>query len=113
MPRRHWGAGAALMRRSADVDARRDAEGAGLVDQEADAGARSALLIEGEPGLLVEKVVDEHGDIPSAVQETEAEVRDVIRRQFGIEGEGALGERTADRVGAKGIQVHEVEAHRL
>src|SRR5690349_14289842 len=70
-PRWHRDAGAGRVgpRRSAHVDARRDAEGAGLVDQVADAGARSTLLVQGEPGLLVEEVVDEQGDIPFAVQE--------------------------------------------
>ena len=94
---------------SADVDPRGDAESAGLVDQEADARPGAAFLVESETGLLVEQVVNERRELPSTAQESEAQVGDVVGRQLRVEPEGALGQRTADRVRAERIEVHEAE----
>ena len=47
-----------------EIDARRDAERARLVRQVADAGARSALLVERQQRALVGHVVDEERRVP-------------------------------------------------
>src|SRR5258705_3773363 len=79
-------------------EARPDADGAGLVREEADARARAALLIESQIGRLVRDVVDEQRRVPLILQETDAQVHDVVRRQLRIERERVLRVRTADVV---------------
>src|SRR5258707_781209 len=87
-----------------EVDTRRDADRPGLVGQEADPGAGSALLVEGQQRRLVGHVVDEDRRVPAVLEDADPEVDDVVRRQFRIEGEGVLRVRAADVVRCKGGQ---------
>src|SRR5712691_3838025 len=84
-----------------EIDSRTDAERPGLVGQVTYACAESTLSVQRQQGLLVGQVVDEECRVPSAFEDPEAQVDDVIRRQLRIECESVLRERTADTGGSE------------
>src|SRR6202521_804434 len=85
-----------LMRSPSEVESRRDAEGPGLVDQEALARQESALAVQRQERPLVGDVVDVERDVPEPVADADPEVENVVGRQEGVERERGLCRRATD-----------------
>src|SRR5688500_14382922 len=98
-----------MTRGSLEDQPRADSDRARLIGQETDPRARTALLIEREVRRLIRHVVDEQRRIPVVLQDSEAEIDQVVRRQLRIEREDVLRERTAD-VTAECADVDRAEA---
>src|SRR3954447_5677835 len=93
-----------------EVYPRTDADRARLIRQIADTRTRAALLIERQERALIGQVVDEQRRVPAILQDADAQIDDVVRRQFRIEGERVLRKRTADIVRRKRQQVDRSES---
>src|SRR3954449_5947446 len=96
-----------------EVYPRTDADRARLIRQIADTRTRAALLIERQERALIGQVVDEQRGVPAILQDADAQIDDVVRRQFRIECERVLRERAADVVRRERQQVYRPESFRL